>query len=155
MNSVENLKSTQRRKLFKIFKSSRMQSLNIFGAREGFTFEFTSLSGVWKFENHLTGRARMSVAHFRLTTRDGRPVPHAAPIPGGRAQRAESAWRRWPPVVAAPRGLAPLTTAPDATEEVVAHSIFSPSPVQRHPSPPLCSAPAAASPSLPVADEPN
>jgi hypothetical protein len=96
MNSVENLKSTQRRKLFKIFKSSRMQSLNIFGAREGFTFEFTSLSGVWKFENHLTGRARMSVAHFRLTTRDGRPVPHAAPIPGG--HRSSPPHVAWPPL---------------------------------------------------------
>jgi hypothetical protein len=74
MNYVENLNSAQRIKLFKIFKYIRMQILNIFGAWESFVFEFTSLSRVWKFENHLMGRAHMSVAHFRLSTRDGRPV---------------------------------------------------------------------------------
>jgi hypothetical protein len=42
MNYVENLKSTQLRNLFRIFKSSNMQSLNIFGAKEGFLFEFQS-----------------------------------------------------------------------------------------------------------------
>jgi hypothetical protein len=51
MNSVDNFKSTKLRKLFRILKSSSMQSLNIFRAREGFLFEFASLSGVWKFEN--------------------------------------------------------------------------------------------------------
>jgi hypothetical protein len=30
--------------LFKMFKSIPMKSLNLFGAREGFHFEFTSLS---------------------------------------------------------------------------------------------------------------
>jgi hypothetical protein len=43
MNSNENLKSTQLRKLFKIFNSDE-----IFGAREGFLFDFASLRGVWK-----------------------------------------------------------------------------------------------------------
>jgi hypothetical protein len=32
-----------------------MQSLNIFEAREGFLFEFASLSGVWKFGNLFYG----------------------------------------------------------------------------------------------------
>jgi hypothetical protein len=51
MNSLDNLKLTQLRKLFKIFKYSDMQSLNIFRAKESFLFEFANLSGVWKFEN--------------------------------------------------------------------------------------------------------
>jgi hypothetical protein len=55
MNCVENLKSTQWRKLFKLFNSSGMQSLNIFGVTECFLFEFTSLSGVWKFEKLFSG----------------------------------------------------------------------------------------------------
>jgi hypothetical protein len=55
MNSVENLKSTQWRKFFKLFKSSSMQCLNIFGARGGFLFEITSLSGVWKFCKSFNG----------------------------------------------------------------------------------------------------
>jgi hypothetical protein len=38
-------------KVVQNFKSSRMQSLNMFGRRECFLFEFESLSGVWKFEN--------------------------------------------------------------------------------------------------------
>jgi hypothetical protein len=108
MNSVENLKSDQWRKLFNIYNSSSLQQLNIFGAREDFLSEFTSLSGVWKFGNHLTGLPSMSAAHFCLTTRDARPVLCAAPIPGGPTHRKESARCRWLPVVAAPRGLAPL-----------------------------------------------
>jgi hypothetical protein len=71
LNSVEKLKSTQSRKLFTISKYSRMQSLNIIGAREDFLFEFAILSGVWKFQNifysvgptcqwqtHISNRAR-------------------------------------------------------------------------------------------------
>jgi hypothetical protein len=50
INSVENLKSTQFRKMLKVFKSSGIQSLNIFGAMEDFLFEFASLRGVWKFQ---------------------------------------------------------------------------------------------------------
>jgi hypothetical protein len=108
MNYVENLKSDQWRKLFNIYNSSSLQCLNIFGAREDFLFEFTSLSGVWKFGNHLTGRPSMSAAHFCLTARDGRPVSRATPIPSGPTHRTENAWRRWLSVGAAPRGLAPL-----------------------------------------------
>jgi hypothetical protein len=124
MNFVQNLKSTQWRKLFKIFKCSGIQSFNIFGARECFLFEFTNLSGVWKFENSLTGRAHMLAARFHLTSRDGHPVPRATLVPGGCAHRTESARCRWPPVVAAPLGLAPLTTTPDITEEATTHLAF-------------------------------
>jgi hypothetical protein len=73
MNGIENLKSAQWIKLLKIFNYSHIQSMNIFGVREGFLFEFTSLSGVWKFENHLTGLARMLAARFRLTARSRAP----------------------------------------------------------------------------------
>jgi hypothetical protein len=41
--------------LFRIFKSSLMQGLNIYGEGEGFLFEFTSLSRVWKFEKSFDG----------------------------------------------------------------------------------------------------
>jgi hypothetical protein len=115
-----------------------MQSLNIFGARQSFLFEFKSLGGVWKFENHLTSQARMSAAHFHLTAWDGRPVLCAAPVPDGVAHHVESSQHRWQPVLAAPRGLAPHTTTPDVIEEVVAHSTFSPPPFGCAPS---CSAP--------------
>jgi hypothetical protein len=53
MNYVENLKLAQWRTLFKLFKYSRMQSFNIFGARGDLLFEFASLSRVWKLENYL------------------------------------------------------------------------------------------------------
>jgi hypothetical protein len=67
MNSVKNLKSTQFTKLFKIFKSISNQSLNIFGAIEGFLFEFASLNGVWKFGGILLlGRAHLSAARFHF-----------------------------------------------------------------------------------------
>jgi hypothetical protein len=99
MNYVENLKSTQLRKLFKIFKSSSMQSLNIFWSRESFLFEFATLCGVWKIENRfLLGWALLSAVRCRF-------------------HRAESTRHRWPPVITAPRGLAPLIPARDVTEE--------------------------------------
>jgi hypothetical protein len=90
MNYVEKLKSTQFRNLFKISKCSRMQSFNIFSGREGFLFEFVSLSGVWKFKNIFnragpTCQQPVSV----LTARDGHPVPHAALFPVA----AFTAWR--------------------------------------------------------------
>jgi hypothetical protein len=43
MNPVWNLKSTQYINLLKIFKSSLMQSLNIFGTRESICFKFQTL----------------------------------------------------------------------------------------------------------------
>jgi hypothetical protein len=43
MNYVGNIKSTQLRKLFKIFISSLMSSLNIFRHEEGLLFEFQTL----------------------------------------------------------------------------------------------------------------
>jgi hypothetical protein len=127
-------------KLFKVFKSIHMQSFNIFGARDGFLFEFTSLSRVWKFENHLTDRARMSAVRFCLTARDGRPVQRTAPVPLGHAHRRESTRRRWPPVslphVACPPP--PLTTSPDVTEGGVSHLTLSPASFGRSP---RCSTP--------------
>jgi hypothetical protein len=76
MNFVENLKSTELRKLLNIFKSSRMQSLNIFEAWKGFLLEFAILSGVQKFENLFnwagpTCQRPVSV----LTAQDGHLVP--------------------------------------------------------------------------------
>jgi hypothetical protein len=53
MNYVENLRSTQLRKLFKIFKSSITQSLNIFKEREGLHFEFICFCWVWILEENL------------------------------------------------------------------------------------------------------
>jgi hypothetical protein len=81
MNYVENLKSAQSKKLFQIFNSICMQSLNIFEAREDFLFEFTTLSGVWKFERiFLLSQAHLSAAHFVLTAQDGHQVPRATLI---------------------------------------------------------------------------
>jgi hypothetical protein len=107
MNFIENFKLTQWRKFSKIFSYICMQSFNIFGAIEGFLFKFTNLSGVWKFENYLTRPGPHVSARFRFTAQDGRPVPRVAPVPSVHAHRAKSAQRRWPLVVAAPRGLLP------------------------------------------------
>jgi hypothetical protein len=141
MNSVKILKSTQLRQLFKIFQTRCMQSLKIFAAWEGFLFEFASLSGVWKFENYLTG-----------------PGPHVSdPFPFDRPGRSPSPVRRpssWgPPVVATPRGLPPPPLS------LLWTSLRKPPPTPLFPSqcsatllaalhqPPLC-------PPWPVADEP-
>jgi hypothetical protein len=84
MNYVENLKLTQLRKWFKIFSS-------ICGAREGFLFEFASLSGVWKFERiFLLGRAHLSVARFHFDCPGWSPSPTHRLVPGGHAHRVES-----------------------------------------------------------------
>jgi hypothetical protein len=124
-----------------------MQSLNICGAQGAFPFEFTNLSGVWKFENYLTRQAHMSAARFYLTTRDGRPIPRAVPVPSGYAHRTESARRRWPPVVATHVGWPLLSTAPDVIPGSHRPLRFVPSLVQPRSSL-LCSASAAASLSL-------
>jgi hypothetical protein len=153
MNSVENLKSTQWRKFFKLFKSSSMQCLNIFGAREGFLFEITSLSGVWKFCKSFNG-----------------PGPHVSdPFPFDHTGRSPSPARhpcsQWPRSphdehsvsVAAgrhhPRGLPPPpTTAPDVTEEAVTHFAF---PLPSFGRATRCSAPhqSLLRPPLPITDE--
>jgi hypothetical protein len=52
INYVENLKLTQLRKLFRIFQSSPIQSLNIFGVREDQVLYFTNLSKFELIENH-------------------------------------------------------------------------------------------------------
>jgi hypothetical protein len=70
VNSVGNLKSTQLRELIIIFKSSVIRNFNIFGAREGFLFEFETFNGIWKFGGILLpGRAYQSAAQWVLTTR--------------------------------------------------------------------------------------
>jgi hypothetical protein len=71
MNFVGNLKWTQFTKLFKIFKSSFMQSLNIFGIREGICFVLQNFE---EFEIYLEkfklGRAQSSApCAFRLCAR--------------------------------------------------------------------------------------
>jgi hypothetical protein len=39
------------------FKSSFLQSLNIFGPRKGVEFEFQTMQGIWILEKILTGPA--------------------------------------------------------------------------------------------------
>jgi hypothetical protein len=73
MWSTENLKSTRLRKLFKIFKSSLIQSLNNFSPREGTGSKFTSLSWFWILKNLLTGPSPQAAAQNGL--RPGQPVP--------------------------------------------------------------------------------
>jgi hypothetical protein len=105
-------------------------------------------------KNYLTGWAYMSAAHFHFTTQDGHPVSRATPVPGGRAHHMESARRRWPPVIVAHVGWPLLSTAPDVTEEAIAHSASSP-PTFDHT--PHCSAPRQPllRPLLPDADAPH
>jgi hypothetical protein len=50
MNSVDNLKSTQLRKVFIIYKFRHLQSFDIFGVRQGLCFEFKILGQFWKLE---------------------------------------------------------------------------------------------------------
>jgi hypothetical protein len=91
MNYVENLNSTQWRKLFTIFKSRSMQRLNIFWARECFLFKFTSLSGVWNFKKlFLLGRAHQSMAHAGFQPHVPLTTPtHSPPTQSPRGDRAQ------------------------------------------------------------------
>jgi hypothetical protein len=107
LNYIWNLKLIQWRKLCKIFKSSRMQSLNIFGVGERFLFEFSSLSGVSKFENYLTRPGPHVSGLFSFDRLEQSPSPTRRPC---------SRWPRSPreersvPVVTGrrcPRGLPP------------------------------------------------
>jgi hypothetical protein len=50
MNFVDNLKSTQLRKLFKIFKSTKIKKFEYVWSRKGLPFEFASWRGVWNPE---------------------------------------------------------------------------------------------------------
>jgi hypothetical protein len=86
-------------------------------------------------------------ACFHLTTQEGRPVLRAAPVPDGCAHRAESARRQWPPVVAAPRGLAPSYHCSERHWGSYRPLCFSP-PTLWSRSSLLCSAPATASPTV-------
>jgi hypothetical protein len=153
LNYIWNLKLTQCRNLCKIFKSSRMKSLNIFGVGERFLFEFSSLSGVSKFENYLTRPGPHVSGLFSFDRSEQSPSPTRRPC---------SRWPRSPseecsvPVVAGrrrPRGLPPpCTTAPDVTEEAVTHFTF---PLPPFSCAPLYSAPTGLllHPPLPVTDE--
>jgi hypothetical protein len=78
-------------------------------------------------KNYLTGRAHMSAARFLLTAWDGRPVPHATPVPSGHAHHVESARHRWSPVVAAHVGWPLLSTALDVIRGSCRPFRFSPS----------------------------
>jgi hypothetical protein len=78
------------------------------------------------------------VARFRFDHPGRSPNPVHCSVPSGRAHHAESARRRWPPVAAAPRGLAPLTPALDIAYEVAHHSA---PPSHCSAPPPRCSAP--------------
>jgi hypothetical protein len=139
MYFVENLKSTQLIKLFKIFKSSSTQSLNIFWAREGFFFGFTILSGVWKFENCLTEPGPLVSSPFpfwppRMVARSH--APPLFPVVVLTTRRALNVGGRQlsPPHVC----WSPLTNAPDVTEEATTQSAFPLLPFGRAPH---CSAP--------------
>jgi hypothetical protein len=46
------------------FKSSSLQSLNIFGPRKGVEFEFQTMQGIWILEKILTGPAHQLVAQI-------------------------------------------------------------------------------------------
>jgi hypothetical protein len=79
MNLVDNLKSTQCKKLFITLKSSHVQSLNIFGARQGLLFEFTCLIGVWKFEKLFSGPGPHVSGSFLLDCPGRLPGPVRRP----------------------------------------------------------------------------
>jgi hypothetical protein len=79
MNSVENLKSTQLRKLFKIFKSSCMQSLNVFGVYEGFLHEHLTGGSLLRLFPHPADPAA-SFALLRRTSLTTSPAASANPL---------------------------------------------------------------------------
>jgi hypothetical protein len=132
-------------KLFKLLMSTCMQSLNIFGASEGFLFEFTSLSGVQKFEKLFNGlgpyvsdpfpfdRPRRSPG---LVRRPFSPWPHS--LRGERSVPVAAGHRRQ-------RGLAPPYHCFGHHRGSRRPIHFFPSPIQPH-SLQLCSMPAATLP---------
>jgi hypothetical protein len=132
MNCVENLKLTQWRKLFKIFKSSPWNVWIFFehGKASFLNLQFKVDFG--NLKNYLTSRAHTSAPHFRLTARDGHPVQCAAPILSGH--------RSSPPTWVGP-SLALLRTSPRKSSP----TLLFPSPVRTHSSL-LCSVPVTASP---------
>jgi hypothetical protein len=78
MNSVANLKLTQLRKLFTMFKSSPLKTLNIFGPWKGSVFYFQSLNGFNNYRRELlTKPAHRPVAQNGVTGGPGHLVPHA------------------------------------------------------------------------------
>jgi hypothetical protein len=132
MNSIENLKSTQLRKLFKVFKSRSMQSSNIFRARKNFLFEFANLSGVWKLE----------IIFYEARPTCQQPVCILTALTTQRA-----AQRRWPPIVTAPHGLPPPLSQLRMSPRRLPPTTLLPPTVRQHSSL-LCSAPAVDLPPL-------
>jgi hypothetical protein len=136
MNSVDNLKSTQLRKLFKICNSISMQCLNIFEGWEAFLFEFTNLSGVWKFERiFLLGQAHLLAAcshwsrsplwagplslHPNVTT--GGHHPFRSPSHRSTAAPCCSALHRPPLCLPSPATDEPPLSCPTGPKEVPCH----------------------------------
>jgi hypothetical protein len=110
MWSIGNLKSTQLRKLFQIFKSNLMKSLNNFGPWEGTRFEFTCFSWFWILENLSTGSSPQAAAQSRL--RPGQPLPGPAPTHhrvGNQAVTKLMTERVPVPIVDDPHGRDPLS----------------------------------------------
>jgi hypothetical protein len=75
MYYVRNWKSSQLRKLFKIYKSSLIQSLSIFGTLEGICFVFQTLEEIEiHLEKFKPTRAHLSAARL--------PFNRATQLPG-------------------------------------------------------------------------
>jgi hypothetical protein len=87
MNSVENLKLIQLRRLLKIFKSSRMQSLNIFRTQEGFLLNLQVGEEFEIQRRFLSGPGPPVSGSFSLLTAPNRylvlPVHHPWPMTTG------------------------------------------------------------------------
>jgi hypothetical protein len=85
MNYSGNFKLTKLRNLFKIFKYSLVQSLSIFGAREGIQFELQNLSSFCIFEkkvvHKICARPSATVGWFWTTTVPGAHLDSTASVP--------------------------------------------------------------------------
>jgi hypothetical protein len=84
MNYSENFKLTKLRNLFKIFKYSLVQSLSIFGARQGIQFELQNLSSFCIFEkkvvHKICARPSATVGWFWTTTMPGARLDSTASV---------------------------------------------------------------------------
>jgi hypothetical protein len=76
MNSIEILKSSQLGKLLKIFRSSLMQSLDIFEASKGLCSKFESLASRNLFGNLLNGPGQRISDPAHLGSRHCLPPNH-------------------------------------------------------------------------------
>jgi hypothetical protein len=111
MNCVENLNSIQLGKMFKIFKSSSMQSLNIFRVWDSFLFEIASLSGVWKLEKLFYQAGPTSQRPMPVSNRMHQwPYP-AHHLPGHRTMTTLTAESAQAPIAAIAHAGAALSSA--------------------------------------------